>query len=45
MSDSVETVKVATDSDSGFYILNKSDFDPKVHKLYKAPAKRKVKKA
>jgi hypothetical protein len=32
----VETVQI--ESEGGFIIINRSDFDPAVHKLYEAPA-------
>jgi hypothetical protein len=46
----METVKIANDaSPSGFTIINKSDFDPKVHTLHgedkKPAAKPAAKKA
>jgi hypothetical protein len=36
MSDRVETVKVQ-DGKSGYIVINKTDFDPKEHKLFKEP--------
>jgi hypothetical protein len=33
--DELETVKIKNDrQESGYVIINKSDFDPKVHELY-----------
>ena len=45
MSDSCPTVKIEAESESGYSIINEADFDKKVHKLYKAPAKKPAKKA
>lgn len=36
----VETVKVKADTPRGYRIINKSSFDPKVHKAYDAEARR-----
>lgn len=43
----IETVKVvAADPEAGgFYIINKDDFDPAIHKLYKEPKAGKPKAA
>ena len=30
----IETVKVKKDSPKGYHIINKSDFDPKLHELF-----------
>ncbi len=30
----VETVKVATDNEQGYFLLNKEDFDPAKQKLF-----------
>jgi|GEM_PF-5724449 len=39
MADAVETVAIESkDFDSGYLIINKSDFDVKAMKLYSAPA-------
>jgi hypothetical protein len=32
----IETVKVKKNSDKGYKIINKSDFDPDVHELFDA---------
>jgi hypothetical protein len=38
MSDICETVKIASENAPGGYVLiNKSDFDPEIHKPYEAP--------
>ena len=44
----VETIKVVTDNEQGFKIINKDDFDPKADKEFtgkKAPVKRTRKTA
>ncbi len=40
-----ETVKVVHDSKDGFMVINKEDFDPKVHKVYKEKKRKEDKKA
>lgn len=38
MSDTCETVKVASETAPGGYIaINKSDFDPAIHRLFESP--------
>ena len=37
----IETIKVVTDHERGYKIINKDDFDPKVDKEFKAKATRK----
>ena len=38
MLDTCPTVRVASDNEQGFYILNEADFDGAVHVLFGAPA-------
>lgn len=39
MSEILETVKVEDErAPGGYFLLNKSDFNPEVHKLHEAPA-------
>jgi len=38
MSETIETVKVADErAPGGCYLINKSDFDPAIHKAYEPP--------
>jgi hypothetical protein len=30
----IKTVRIETDNEQGFYLLNESDFNPKIHKLF-----------
>ncbi len=39
----LETIKIVTDNEDGFKVINKDDFDPKTDKEYKVSAR--VKKA
>ena len=39
MSETLETVKVEDErAPGGYFLLNKSDFDPTIHKAYEPPA-------
>jgi len=40
----VETIKIKADNELGYIIINKDDFDPKVHEEFSATPKRKRRK-